>query len=429
MTVAILFLLLFALMAIGIPIAISLGLAAILTVLLFSDASLSSLVLKLIQPMHSYTLLAIPFFVVSATFMTEGGMAARLVRFATAMVGHIKGGVAVSGVVACMLFAAVSGSSPATVVAVGGIAIAAMVQAGYTRGFAAGVICNAGTLGILVPPSIPLIVYASATETSVGRLFAAGLLPSLVLGLMLVAVLVVLAHYKDLPSLPRVTFLVLLKAFREALGGLLLIVVILGGIYGGVFTPTEAAAVAAVYAFVVTTFIYRELPLAAIPGVLLRSAQLTIMLMFIIANALLFSLVMAEEQIPATITRYFLDADMSWITFLVIMNIILIVAGYFMEPVVIILILAPIFLPIGVSVGIDPIHLGIIMVVNMEIGMVTPPMGLNLYVTSAVAKMDIWSVVKNVAPWLIVLFLFLLIVSFVPSLSLWLPNMLFGQRL
>lgn len=428
MSVFFLFALLFATIAIGVPIAIALGLSSVMVVLAFSNSSLASLALKLFQAMNSYTLLAIPFFVLSANFMMRGGLAETLVRFSTALVGHFRGGLAASSVLACALFAAISGSSPATVVAVGSIAITGMLQASYRKEFAAGLICNAGTLGILIPPSIPFIVYAAATETSVGRLFAAGIIPGTLLTAMLIGTIYVAGRGGRLPSLPRASFGEVWRAFRAAFWSLLMIVIILGGIYGGVFTPTEAAAVAVVYAFVVSIFVTRELSWDEVPTVLVESAKTSVMLMFIIANALLFSMVLTEQRIPTIITEAIVNAEMSQTVFLIIMNVILLVAGNFMEPTVIILILAPIFLPIARQLSIDPIHLGVIMVVNMEIAMVTPPVGLNLYVTSAITKMDLWWVTKSVAPWLPVLLTFLVIITWVPILSTWLPDLLFGPE-
>jgi C4-dicarboxylate transporter, DctM subunit len=423
-----LFLSLFVFIAIGVPIAVSLGLASILCIALFDHNSFASLSLKLFATMFNYTLLAIPFFVLSATFMTTGGVARRLVAFTLACLGHIRGGIPVAGVMACMLFAAVSGSSPATVVAIGTIMIAAMVRAGYTREFAAGIICNAGTLGILIPPSIPMIVYAAATETSVGRLFAAGVLPGILLCLMLMGGLYINARRQNIPKTPRASAAEIWKTFREAFWGLLLIVLVLGGIYGGIFTPTEAAAVAAVYAFAVGVFVYRDMRMVDVPTVLVEAGKVTIMLMFILANAFLFSLVLTEQRIPHLITAALVGAQMqSWL-FLVVVNIILLIAGNFMEPAVILLILAPLILPIAVKLGIDPIHLGIMMTVNMEIGMVTPPVGLNLYATSAVTGMDMISVVRSALPWLVILLAFLVIVTYVPVLSTALPDFFFGPE-
>ncbi|UEM19243.1 TRAP transporter large permease subunit [Skermanella mucosa] len=427
MTTVFLFVTLFVFMLLGMPIAISLGLSSLLTILLFANDSMASLSLKFFQTFEQYTLLAIPFFILAGSFMTTGGVARRMINFAIAAVGHLHGGLAIASVLACMLFAAVSGSSPATVVAVGSIVIAGMVRTGYTKEFAAGVICNSGTLGILIPPSIVMVVYAAATESSIGRLFMAGVIPGLLLGLMLMGAIYVVARYKNLPRQPRASLAELGQAGKEAIWGLLLIVIILGGIYGGVFTPTEAAAVAAVYGFVAALFIYRDMGFKDVPKVLVDSGRVTIMLLFIIANAFLFAHVLTTEQIPQNIARSISEAGLEPWQFLIVVNVILLVAGNFMEPSAIILILAPILFPIATQLGIDPIHLGIIMVVNMEIGMVTPPVGLNLFVTAGITDMSIMQVVKAALPWLSILFVFLIIITYVPWVSLFLPNFLFGQ--
>ncbi len=425
MTTAALFVMLFAFMLLGMPIAVALGLSSVLTILLFGKDSLASLSLKLFETSEAFTLLAIPYFILAGSFMTTGGVARRMIRFAIACIGHLRGGLAMASVLACMLFAAVSGSSPATVVAVGTIVIGGMVRAGYTQSFAAGVICNAGTLGILIPPSIVMVVYAAATETSVGKLFMAGVIPGIVLGLMLMAAIYVRARMIDLPRQPRASLREVLVAGRDSLWGLLLIVIILGGIYGGVFTPTEAAAVSAVYAFFVAVFVYRDMGLKQVPKVLVDAARVTVMLMFIIANALLFAHVLTTERIPQAIAEQIVSMGMAPWQFLIVVNVLLLIAGNFMEPTGIILILAPILFPIATRLGIDPVHLGIIMVVNLEIGMVTPPVGLNLFVTSGITGMSIMQVVRAALPWLSVLLVFLVIVTYVPQLSIWLPGKLF----
>ncbi|KQO39564.1 C4-dicarboxylate TRAP transporter large permease protein DctM [Ectopseudomonas oleovorans] len=424
MTVLFLFLLLFLLMFIGVPIAASLGLAGSITIMLFSPDSVRSLAIKLFETSEHYTLLAIPFFLLSGAFMTTGGVAKRLIDFANACVGHIRGGLAIGAVLACMLFAALSGSSPATVAAVGSIAIAGMVRSGYPQAFGAGIVCNAGTLGILIPPSIVMVVYAAATEQSVGKLFMAGVIPGIMLGLVLMIAIYIVARIKKLPALPRASFREWLRAAREAFWGLLLMVIILGGIYTGMFTPTEAAAVAAVYAGFVALFVYKDLSIRECPKVLLESGKLTIMLMFIIANAMLFAHVLTTEQIPQQITAWVVDLGLQPWQFLLVVNIVLLIAGAFMEPSAIILILAPILFPIAMQLGIDPIHLGIIMVVNMEIGLITPPVGLNLFVTSAVTGMPLTAVIRAAMPWLMLLLSFLVIITYVPAVSLGLPNML-----
>ena len=428
MTTITLFLLLFLFMFMGVPIAISLGLASVLTILFFAQDSMASLSLKVFTTMEQYTLLAIPFFILSGAFLTTGGVARRLVNVGIALVGHVRCGLAMSGVIACMFFAAVSGSSPATVVAIGSIVIAGMIRTGYTKKFAAGVICNAGTLGILIPPSIPMVVYCAATEQSVGRIFMAGFLPGALLAFMLMAGIYVVARIIDLPYQERAKLGDIWRTFREAIWGLMLIVIILGGIYGGAFTPTEAAAVAAVYAFIVAVFVYKDLKFAEVPHVLLEAGKVTVMLMFIITNAFLFAHVLTTEQIPQAITRLIVAADMPAWLFLVVVNVILLIAGNFMEPSAIILILAPILFPIAIQLGIDPIHFGIIMVVNMEIGLITPPVGLNLYVTSGITGMSLWEVVKAAMPWLSILLVFLVIVTYVPIISTFLPDLLFGAQ-
>lgn len=453
-------------LVLGVPVAVSLGLSSILYIVLFSTDSMTSIALKLFEANEHFLLLAIPFFILSSTFMSTGGVARRIIRLAIATVGPFRGGLAMAGVFSCMIFAALSGSSPATVVAIGGIVIAGMRQAGYPLPFAAGVIANAGTLGILIPPSIVMVVYAAATDVSVGRMFLAGILPGMLAGVMLMLAIYIRARKQNLPAQPWQGVGELMAAARDAMWGLLMIVIILGGIYGGIFTPTEAAAVAAVYAFIVANFVYRDMgPLKGKPWrqsntninttylrsianntwltirwflpamvhpdtqkVFRDSARTTIMLMFIIANALLFAHVLTSERIPQLLAELILAVGFEWWSFLIIVNLLLLLGGQFMEPSGLLLIVAPLVFPIAIGLGIDPIHLGIIMVVNMEIGMVTPPIGLNLFVTSGVTGMKMTEVVKAAAPWMLVLFLFLLVITYVPAISTFLPDLMMGKR-
>ena len=426
MNTLVLFSCLFLFIAMGMPVAIGLGLSSLLTIFFFSQDSLASMSIKLFETSEHYTLLAIPFFVLAGNLMSTGGVARRMVNFAIAAVGHMRGGLAIASILACMLFAAVSGSSPATVVAIGSIVIAGMVKNGYTKEFAAGVICNAGTLGILIPPSIVMVVYAAVTEVSVGRLFMAGVVPGILLGVMLMAAVWWRAGKLQLTPPPKAPLREVLRSFRESMWGLALLGIIMGGIYGGVFTPTEAAAVAAVYALFVAVFIYRDLGFKDLPEVFLESSKTTVMLMFIVANALLFAHVLTTERIPQTIAESILAVGMSPWMFLIVVNVLLLIAGAFMEPTGVILILAPILFPIATQLGIDPIHLGVIMVVNMEIGMVTPPVGLNLFVTAGVTKMTLMQVTRAALPWLTVLMVFLALVTYVPAITLALPNAMFG---
>ena len=533
METAILFIMVLGFLFLGVPVAVSLGLSSVLVIAFFSTDSMSSVALQLFTASQNYTLLAIPFFILASAFMSTGGVARRIIRFAIACVGHFRGGLAIASVLACMMFAALSGSSPATVVAIGTIAIAGMMQVGYSKPFAAGVIANAGTLGILIPPSIVMVVYAAATNVSVGRMFLAGIIPGIVAGLMLMIVIYLMARVKNLPAEPWRGFGEIMQGGKEAGWGLFLIVIIIGGIYGGVFTPTEAAAVAAVYAFVIALFVYRDMgPMAgrtwvedgdgaearrgfnavvyalgflfvwliltyfapwdagigerfwiglAIAvtisiayllwrdpersvggmgraltasgrvwgrngGLLLRNthrtfghndtrrvmvdaSKTTIMLMFIIVNALLFAHVLTSERIPQAITALMLDAGFTWFTFLIAVNLLLLVGGQFMEPSGLLLIVAPVVFPIAIELGVDPIHLGIIMVVNMEIGMITPPIGLNLFVTSGITGMSLIQVVRAALPFVATLLVFLVIVTYVPALSTLIPNALMGPEI
>ena len=455
MEVAILFAMVIGLMLIGVPIAVALGMSSTIFLLVLSDTSLASIAQTFFQAMAGhYTLLAIPFFILASSFMSTGGVARRIIRFSIAIVGHFHGGLAIAGVFACMLFAALSGSSPATVVAIGSIVIAGMRQVGYSKDFAAGVIANAGTLGILIPPSIVMVVYASATDVSVGRMFLAGVIPGLLAGTMLMVTIYVIARMRNLPKGEWKGWGEVFEAGFEAGWGLFLIVIILGGIYGGIFTPTEAAAVAAVYAFFIATFVYRDMgplcrpegernltlldkPIALVTAffhrdtrdTLFDAGKLTVTLMFIIANALILKHVLTDEQIPQQIAGAMLSAGFGAVTFLIIVNVILLIGGQFMEPSGLIVIVAPLVFPIAIELGIDPIHLGIIMVVNMEIGMITPPVGLNLFVTSGVAGMPMMRVVRAALPFLAVLFVFLIMVTYIPALSTWLPTTFMGPEI
>ncbi len=621
MAVVFLFSLVIGLMLIGVPIAISLGLSSVIFLLMFSDSSMASIAATLFEAFEGhYTLLAIPFFILASSFMSTGGVAQRIIRFSIACVGHVRGGMAIASVFACMMFAALSGSSPATVVAIGSIVIAGMRQAGYTKEFAAGVICNAGTLGILIPPSIVMVVYAAAVEVSVGRMFLAGVIPGILAGGMLMAGIYVMARIKNLPKGDWVGWPEVANAVLEAAFGLFLIVIILGGIYGGAFTPTEAAAVASVYAFLIAITVYRDMgPLAnrpwlrkgetdrfglglrvvvfavigfalhyfasspaagasyprsaglmvatgwvvltlimgwalmrfsqsrgmigliligaigvlpalyliwvTVPGIWLslsaalaeilgapalagllamiialgaaagifllnilppaifvfslsaaaertaaagtgfarslgggaaaflrgsgesliylvpslfhrdtrqtffEAGRLTVTLMFVIANALILKQVLTEEQIPQQITEAMLSAGFGPVMFLIVVNVILLIGGQFMEPSGLLVIVAPLVFPIAITLGIDPIHLGIIMVVNMEIGMITPPVGLNLFVTSGVAGMSMMGVVRAALPFLMILVVFLILVTYIPWISTVLPNAVMGPEI
>jgi len=380
--------------------------------------------LKLFTGIEKFEIMAIPFFILAGNFLTHGGVARRMIKFATSMVGHWYGGLGLAGVLACALFAAVSGSSPATVVAIGSILMPAMLKAGFPNRFGAGVITTSGALGILIPPSIVMVMYSVATNTSVGALFMAGVIPGIGLACVLGGVTWYRARKFDYPRMKKASFGERWTAFRESVWGLLLIVVVMGGIYSGMFTPTEAAAMSAVYAFFVAVFVYKDLSMKDVARVLLNSANMSAMLLYIITNAVLFSFIMTNENIPQTLADWMLGHGLGMIAFLLAVNIILLLAGNFMEPSSIVLIFAPILFPVAMKLGIDPVHFGILMVVNMEVGMCHPPVGLNLYVASGITKMGITELTIAVWPWLLSMLAFLVVVTYVPIISTWLPRTL-----
>ena len=425
MNALIIFVLLFALMLTGMPISISLGLTVLTFLFTMTSVPIESVALKLFTGIEKFEIMAIPFFILAGNFLTHGGVARRMINFATSMIGHWHGGLALGGVIACALFAAVSGSSPATVVAIGSIIMPAMVRQGYPKGFGAGVITTSGALGILIPPSIVMVMYAVSTNTSVGKLFMAGVIPGLLLAFLLGMTTWVLARKNNYPRMPRASWGERLIAFRKSVWGLLLIVIVMGGIYTGIFTPTEAAAVSAVYAFFVAVFVYKDMGLKQVPKVLLDSASMSAMLLYIITNAVLFSFLMTSEHIPQEMASWIMGKGFGMVSFLLVVNVLLLLAGNVMEPSSIVLIMAPILFPVAMTLGIDPIHFGIMMVVNMEVGMCHPPVGLNLYVASGIAKMGITELTIAVMPWLLTMLAFLLLITYVPQITLWLPNLIF----
>jgi C4-dicarboxylate transporter DctM subunit len=365
-------------------------------------------------------------------------VARRMIAFATSMIGHWYGGLGLAGVVACALFAAISGSSVATVVGIGSIILPALLEKGYPPRFGAGVIATSGALGILFPPSINLVIFAVATSgmqprgptgavvdsASVGQLFIAGIVPGLMLATMLGATTWYRAWRNDYPRMARATWGECWRAFRESFWGLFLILLVLGGIYSGLFTPTEAAAVAAVYAFFIAVFVYKELKLVDVAAVLLKAASMSAMILYIITNAAVFSWLLTSEQIPQSMAEWMTAQGFGIVAFLLVTNIVLLAAGNFMDPAAIVLIMAPILFPMAAALGVHPVHLGILMAVNMEVGLCHPPVGLNLYVASGITKMGITELTVAVLPWLGTMLIFLVMVTYIPEISLWLPRVL-----
>ncbi len=430
MTATIILSILVVLLLTGTPISIALGMTVLAFMLGFSSFDMQTVNIisqRLFTGLESFAIMAVPFFVLAGAFLTDGGVAKRIINFATNLVGWMPGGLAISAILACAFFATISGSSPATVMAIGSIMLPAMVEQGYPKRFGVGVVATAGSLGILIPPSIVMIIYAVSTSESAGKLFMAGVIPGFLLAFLLMGITFIIAKKKGYPTLPRASFKDIWKSFLDAFWGLLIIVIVMGGIYVGIFTPTEAAAVSAVYSFICAVFIYRTLKLREVPKVLLHAANTSAMLLYIITNAILFSFLMTSEQIPQALSEWVISQNLQPWMFLVVVNIALIAAGQFMEPSSIILILAPLLVPIAKTMGIDPIHLGVVMTINMEIGMLHPPVGLNLFVASHLSKMGLTEVSIAAFPWLGVMLLYLILITYVPEISLWLPNLMYGS--
>lgn len=438
MTALLIFAILAVLLVTGMPVSIALGLTVFTFLFSFSEVPMDAIALKLFTGIEKFEIMAIPFFILAGNFLTHGGVARRMIRFATSMVGHWYGGMGLAAVLACALFAAISGSSPATVMAVGSILIPAMVKQGYPAQFGVGTVATAGGLGILIPPSIVMVMYAVATSgmvvtgpdgnpvmsASIGTLFMAGVIPGLMLAAMLGTTTFWRAWKNGYPRMKRATFRERLHALRESIWGLMLIVIIMGGIYGGIFTPTEAAAVSAVYAFIIAVFVYKDIKLRDVPRVLLSSAGMSAMLLYIITNAVMFAFILTSEQIPQTLSDWIVGLGFGKIGFLLMVNVILLFIGMVMEPSAIVLIMAPILYPVAVKLGVDPVHFGIMLVVNMEIGLCTPPVGLNLYVASAISKLGLTEVTKAALPWLFTALVFLGLVTYIPEISLLLPRLM-----
>ena len=421
---ATIFLLLIALMLTGIPVSIALGLTVLTFLFTLTTVPIEAVSMKLFTGIESFEIMAIPFFILAGNFLTHGGVARRMINFATSIIGHWHGGLGLAGIVACSMFALVCGSSVATVAAVGAIVLPEMVRNGYPMRFGAGIITVAGSLGILMLPSIPKIIYAISTNTSIGALFVAGLLPGSLLTAMLCAVTWFLAKRRNYPRMEKASWRESWHAFTESIWGLMLVVIIIGGIYSGLFTATEAAAMAAVYSFFISVFVYKALTLKDVPRVLLRAANTSAMLLYIVTNAVLFSFVLSNENIPSALADWILAQDLGWFGFLLLVNVLLLMAGNFMEPTSIILIMAPILAPAAKRLGIDLVHFGIVIDVNMEVGLCHPPVGLNLYVASMIAGMRITDLAVAVLPWLLTMLVFLVIVTYWPGLTLFLPRLL-----
>ena len=426
MVIATLFILLFALMLFGVPVAVALGATTLLTSFFFTDMDLMGIPSKIFDGLNKYTLMAIPMFILAGALLSRGSSATRIIEFAKTLVGHLPGGLPIAAILASIIFAAVSGSSPATVAAIGSVMYGAIKQAGYNEQFAIGTIATSGTLGILIPPSIVFIVYGVTADESIGKLFMAGVIPGLMIGAMMMIATYFLAKKSGYVGGKRASFKEQFIAFKNAFWALMIIVIVIGGIYGGIFTPTEAGAFSVMYAFFISVYVYKDTKYKDLYKIILDSAQTSSMIFFIIANAMLFAHFLTDEQIPQHITQMILEANVGPLMFLLIVNILLLFMGQFMEPSSVVMITVPLLLPIGVALGIDPIHLGVIMVVNMEIGMITPPVGLNLFVASGITGLSLKEVIVASLPMTGILLIGLMLVTYIPVISLWLPNLMFG---
>lgn len=426
MSITFLFVSLFGLILIGVPVAVALGTSTVLSMLLFTELDPMSIPQLIFDGINKFSLMAIPMFILAGNLLSKGSSAQRIIDFAKSMVGHLPGGLPMSAIFACIIFAAVSGSSPATVVAIGSIMFVAIKDAGYPASYAVGGITTAGSLGILIPPSIVMIVYGVTAEESIGKLFMAGVIPGFMIGMMMMLQTYLGAKRLGFSATTPAPFKERLHKFGKSFWALMIIFVVIGGIYGGIFTPTEAAAVSAVYAFFISYFVYKDIKFKDLYKILLDSAMTTSMIFFIIANAVVFAHFLTSEQIPQTIAQSIIDNNVGKIGFLVLVNILLFVMGQFMEPSSVVMIMTPLLLPIATQLGIDPIHFGIIMIVNMELGMITPPVGLNLFVASGLTGMNLKDVVIASLPWTLTLFAGLLLVTYIPAISLWLPGIVFG---
>ena len=418
-----LFIIFFILLFLSVPVGVALGLSTFITAYIFEGKDiLIDLASNLFTQLDKYALMAIPMFILAGNLLSKGGSAKRIIEFAKAFVGHLPGGLPIAAILASIVFAAVSGSSPATVAAIGSIMFGAITAAGYPKSYAIGTITTAGSLGILIPPSIVMIIYGVTADESIGKLFIAGIIPGLLIGFMLMAVTYIGAKKLGFKKTKPASWKERWEKFKESFWALMTIVIIIGGIYGGIFTPTEAAAVSAIWALFVSLFIYKDIKLKDLGNVFFESAKTSGIILFIIANASVFAYFLTLENIPQMLTDLVINMHLNKVMFLVAVNIILLIAGNFMEPSSIIMIMVPLLLPIAKQLGIDPIHFGVILTINMEIGMLTPPVGLNLFVASGITGESIKEVVKSVLPWFIVLIIGLILITYIPQISLWLPS-------
>jgi C4-dicarboxylate transporter DctM subunit len=417
------FILMGALMFIGVPIGLAIGFTSIMGLILYTDVSLMIVVQRMFTAVNNFTMMALPFFILAGDLMSRGGISKRLIRFASALLGSVRGGLAQVTVMSCMFFAAMSGSGVATTAAVGGSLIPEMEEKGYDKTFSTAITCSAGALGPIIPPSILFVTYGVVADVSISALFMGGIIPGILIGLALMAVVYFYSRKYDYKGVARVKFKELWISFKESILALLMPLIILGGIYGGIFTPTEAAIVATAYSVILSVVVYKEIGLKQLPAIFLKSAVTSATILFIIGTAFAFSWMLTQQNVPAQIADAMVAFTSSKIIMLLLVNLVLLIAGCVIDLNATIIVLTPILLPAIVRLGIDPLHFGIIMVTNMSLGLVTPPLGLNLYVGSKIANISIEKLSKGIIPFLIAAIAVLMMITFIPTLSTFLPQM------
>ncbi|MFC4714415.1 TRAP transporter large permease [Planococcus dechangensis] len=415
-----LFVLLIALFIINVPIAIALGLASALIFYIEGNVSIIVIIQRMFNSVDSFPLMAIPFFILAGKLMESGGISKRLIHLANVIFGRVKGGLGIVSIVACAFFAAISGSAAATTAAVGALMIPAMVSKGYDKSFSTAIQAAGGTIGVMIPPSVPLVLYGVAAGVSVGDLFIAGIVPGLMVMLSLVLLVYFISLKKGYGGGEKFGAKDFFTAFLDAFLALLMPVIILGGIYGGIFTPTEAAVVAVVYGLVIGVFVYREIKFTDLAAIFSSAVVTTAVIMFIIAGASVFGYYLTRQRIPAELTQLMLSLTDNWIIALLIINLVLLLCGIFLETSAAIIILTPILAPIASALGIDLVHFGIIMIVNLGIGFITPPVGINLFVAANIAGTKFESLLRAIIPFIIIMVIDVIILSFIPEISLFL---------
>ncbi|MCK0470126.1 TRAP transporter large permease [Halalkalibacter sp. APA_J-10(15)] len=409
-------------MLLKVPIGFALGLACLVTIFYSGAVSPIYLVQGLVTSADSFPLMAIPFYILAGEVMGKGGISKRLFGFAKIFVGNITGGLAIATVVTCIFFAAISGSGPATVAAIGGMVIPLMVQQGYDKKFATAIIVAAGTIGVIIPPSIPMVIYGVSASASIGSLFLSGIIPGLLVGLILILYSYFYAKVNNYPKDNlKLSASEIAKEFLSASWALMMPVIILGGIYGGVFTPTEAAVVATVYGLIIGLFVYKELAFKDLFRVFSNAALTTAVILIITGTATFFGRLLSIERIPDMVATTLTSMTDNRILLLLLINVFLILVGTFMDVIASIIILTPILLPVALEIGVDPIHFGIILVVNLAIALITPPIGGSLFVGIGISRLSVWEISKAIVPMFLLMILALFIVTYLPQINVFLP--------